>query len=46
MLLGWEHTIEILQEFGLSQPQISTILDTGVAIQEPQGGGSHSAQRP
>ena len=39
-----EHTIEILHEFGLSQPQISTMLDTGVAIQEPQGGGANSAK--
>jgi len=41
-----EHTIEILQEFGLGQPQISTMLDTGVAIQEPQEGGSNSVKRP
>src|SRR5262245_57851412 len=29
-----EHTVEILREFGLSQPQITTLLETGVATQE------------
>ena len=41
-----EHTIEILQEFGLSQPQISTMLDAGVAIQEPHGAGPNVAKLP
>lgn len=40
-----EHTLEILHEFGLSQSQISTMLDNGVAIQESQAGGSHNAKR-
>jgi crotonobetainyl-CoA:carnitine CoA-transferase CaiB-like acyl-CoA transferase len=29
-----ENTVEILREFGLSQPQITTLLETGVASQE------------
>lgn len=40
-----EHTLEILHEFGLSQSQISTMLNNGVAIQESQAGGSNNAKR-
>jgi formyl-CoA transferase len=37
-----EHTVEILQEFGLSQSQIATLLETGVATQAQAAPAKHA----